>query len=335
MRTNRFREAFRESANLAGLASAVAVSAALLTPIPLLLGAAAEVAYLLFVPDSRWYDVRLSRRFDSEVEAKRKALKDKIIPTLRRDVQDRFFRLEGVRGQITTQSQDEQQWFREVLRKLDYLLEKFLLFAGKEAQFRSYLQSLLQEVQNASQRPAVAVSDSMPPMSFASRSRDKERRSRFGDDPPHKRGRLELDISPLPEDSVESAPTETAMDADEKRVLEIVSAVQSCYAQDRTKVEELLAAEQDADTKAILAKRADVLQRRQEYVGKIGKILGNLNHQLKLVEETFGLINDEIRARSPEQILADIEEVVVATESMTETLEELAPYEQMTARLSE
>ena len=95
-----------------------------------------------------------------------------------------------------------------------------------------------------------------------------------------------------------------------------------------------LAKEQDEDTKAVLVKRADVLQRRHEYVGKIGKILGNVNHQLRLVEETFGLINDEIRARSPEQILADIEEVVVATESMTETLEELAPYEQMAARIN-
>ena len=47
MHTNRFREAFRENANLAGLAGALAVSAALLNPIPLLVGAAAEVAYLL------------------------------------------------------------------------------------------------------------------------------------------------------------------------------------------------------------------------------------------------------------------------------------------------
>ena len=41
-------------------------------------------------------------------------------------------------------------------------------------------------------------------------------------------------------------------------------------------------------------------------------------------EDTFGLINDEIRARSPEQILADIEEVVVATDTMSTALEEVA-----------
>lgn len=86
------------------------------------------------------------------------------------------------------------------------------------------------------------------------------------------------------------------------------------------------------DTRAILQKRIDVLARRYDFAGKIGKILFNLHHQLRLVEDTFGLINDEIRARSPEQILADIEEVVVATETMSSALEELAPYEQLTAR---
>ena len=96
----------------------------------------------------------------------------------------------------------------------------------------------------------------------------------------------------------------------------------------------LIAKEEDASTKAVLEKRQDVLQRRYDFVGKIGKILTNLNHQLQLLEDTFGLINDEVRARSPEQILADIDEVVVATDSMSSALEELAPYEQLTARVA-
>ena len=140
--------------------------------------------------------MRLSKRFDSEVVARRKALKDRIVPTLRIDVQERFFHLEGVRSQITTQSQDEQKWFREVLRKLDYLLEKFLLFAGKEAQFRSYLQSLSQEVQNAMAAPAPYVT----PMSFRRGQRDDRH---IREDPPHRR--LELEDRPAP------APTDAAM----------------------------------------------------------------------------------------------------------------------------
>ena len=242
MRTNRFREAFRENANLAGLAGAVAVSAALLNPIPLLVGAAAEVAYLLFVPDSRWYEVRLSRRFDAEVVARRKQLKDRVLPTLRRDVQERFYHLEGVRSQITTQSQDEQKWFREVLRKLDYLLEKFLLFAGKEAQFRSYLQSLSQEVQGASATTPAYVH----PANF-SRGREDDRKRRLRDDVPHRT--IELDDKPAP------ALTDAAMDADEEQVEKLVSNVPGLlYTGAWRKFDEQLDKEQDEDTKAIMAK---------------------------------------------------------------------------------
>jgi hypothetical protein len=47
------------------------------------------------------------------------------------------------------------------------------------------------------------------------------------------------------------------------------------------------------------------------------------------MEDTFGLINDEIRARSPEQVLADIEDVVNQTDNLTETLQEVSPFDQM------
>jgi hypothetical protein len=47
------------------------------------------------------------------------------------------------------------------------------------------------------------------------------------------------------------------------------------------------------------------------------------------MEDTFGLINDEIRARSPEQVLADIEDVVSQSDSLTETLQDVSPFDQM------
>ncbi len=295
----------------------------------MLVGVAAEVAYLLFVPDSRWYESRLSKKFDDDVVARRKAIKDKIIPTLRTDVQQRYFRLEGVRSQITTQSQDEAQWFREVLRKLDYLLEKFLLFASKETQFRNYLTSLHLDLDRSTSVGFSSASsqyhyDFRPSAAEGSNRRVHGKRQ-LQDDPPKRK---------LNETSSTDG-VEIVQDRDSQEIQVLVSEVQQYYSKERESVEAQFASEQDEDTKAIVSKRADVLQRRQEYAGKIGKILGNLNHQLRLVEETFGLINDEIRARSPEQILADIEEVVVATQSMTDTLEELAPYEQMASRLAE
>src|SRR5207249_5029407 len=85
---------------------------------------------------------RLSRRYDAAVAKRRQQLKDQVIPRLRGQMQERFRRLEETRRQIDAQPIEDQKWFREVLRKLDYLLEKFLMFAEKEAQFRNYLRSL-------------------------------------------------------------------------------------------------------------------------------------------------------------------------------------------------
>ena len=269
-KSNRITEALKEGGNLVGLSAAVALTAATLSPLPLLAGLVAEAAYLLFVPDSHWYDARLSRRNDAAVAARRQQLKAQTFAVIDASMQARFTRLEEIRGQIHTQAQDEQKWFLEVLRKLDYLLEKFLLFAGKEAEFRRYLGRVWQdECRNG--RPAVPTGD--PAV--------------------------------------------------------LVKDVQASYEREIGDLDVLRAKEADANTKAVLDKRIEVLHQREEGVGKIGRILTNLQYQLALLEDTFGLINDQIRARSPEQVLADIEGVVYQTDSMTQLLEELAPYEQM------
>jgi hypothetical protein len=148
---NRYLEAFKESYNVIGLTTAVAASLALMAtpfmPIPILVGLVAEAAYILFVSDSRWYQMRLAKRFDGEIEKRRAELKMRVMPQLRPQMQARFTRLEEVRRSIAEQAQsngkEQPEWFREVLRKLDFLLEKFLHFASKDAQFRGYLESVL------------------------------------------------------------------------------------------------------------------------------------------------------------------------------------------------
>ena len=264
---------------MAGLTGIVALSAALLSPLPLLAGLVAEAAYLLFVPDSHWYDARLSRRNDAAVEQRRQQLKAQTFTQIDADMQARFTRLEGIWQQINTQAQSDRKWFLTVLRKLDYLLEKFLLFAGKEAGFRQYVASVWTD-QCGSQHRVV----------------------------PRR-----------PEDGMVPPAARTA---------QMVTEVQTSYAHEIESAAALLTKETDPSTKAVLEKRVQVLQQRSEGVEKIGRILTNLQYQLALLEDTFGLINDQIRARSPEQVLADIEGVVDQTDSMTQLLEELAPYEQ-------
>lgn len=315
---NRILEAMKESYNTVGIAGAVALSAALLNPLPLLAALVAEAAYLLFVPDSKWYAERLSKRYDAEIEQQRQLMKAQTLTLLRPEMQERFAHLEDMRRQIDAQSAEDKAWFREVLRKLDYLLDKFLLFAGKEVQFRAYLEQLQNELPPAG-GTGYAQNWNVERDRNASRAhfRDSERET------PHAKRRLVSDM----------AAVGSSVSADDW-TQKVVGEIQAHYAQEADKLGQSLAAERDDATRSILQKRTDILQRRNEFVGKIGRILVNLNHQLQLVEDTFGLINDEIRARSPEQILADVEEVVVATDTMASSLQELASVEQMMARLA-
>jgi hypothetical protein len=314
-RINRFREALKENFNLAGLATAVLSAAYLVHPLPLLIGLVAEVAYLLFVPDSKWYENRLSKRHDAEVLRRREELKKQILPILRPEVRERFARLEEIRRQLDERPVEDPTWFRQVLRKLDFLIEKYLQFASKEMEFRRYLASLRadltldnrQESRGEWQRNARQVAE-----------RHRKRGGRDG-------VRGEYQVEP---------DFDIPLDPNDRWVARTVEEIQAHYDREMEGVKQQLEQDHDVSTKNVLEKRLEVLQRRHEFVRKINTILTNLNHQLRLLEDTFGLINDEIRARSPEQVLSDIDEVVISTNTMTQVLEEMMPYEQMIARLS-
>ncbi|HLJ55784.1 MAG TPA: hypothetical protein VKT77_12170, partial [Chthonomonadaceae bacterium] len=144
---NRYVAALKESYNGIGLAAIAAISAATLNPVPLLVGLVAEAAYLLIVPDTNWYQQRLASRSAVAAEEERRKIRDEIIPTLHPALQARFAHLEEMRRQIT--AQDDKAWYGEIVQKLDYLLEKFLLFGAKEAQFQNYLLRLRSELHTA------------------------------------------------------------------------------------------------------------------------------------------------------------------------------------------
>ena len=279
-RKNRLAEAFKENYNVVGLAGAAALSAALLNPLPLLFGVVAEAAYLLFVPDSRWYQQRLSHRFDAEVTARRKKLRDDVFLVISENVQERFSRLEDIRTQLDGHALSIENWMREVCRKLDYLLEKFLLFARREVEFAQYLENVYAEVV----------------VGLKNKRRDK-------------------DGPPVP---------------NEDRAKRMVTTIQERFEDEIAQIENK--SDEDSNTQAVLDKRKEVLTQRHEYVGRIGRILTNLGHQMQLLEDSFGLINDQIRARPPEQVLADIEGVVTQTDAMTNLLDEMAAYDDMSRR---
>ncbi|MGV3617786.1 MAG: hypothetical protein ACO1SV_20870 [Fimbriimonas sp.] len=288
---NKTIEALKENYNMLGLAGVVAISAATLNPVPLLLGLVVEAAYLLFVPDSKWYDRRIADRYDAEVVARRERLKVEVFPSLSESVRDRFLRLETFRSQIGGHQFEGKRYYREVLRKLDYLMEKFLLFASKEVQFRSYLRAVLEELDRSG--GYVWRQGEKPPKAAKRRARSE------------------------------------ALEESGQWVREAVISAQEAYDEEVEGIRDMLGKEENLHNQAVLEKRKDILFRRRTYVGRIGEILTNLTHQLSLIEDTFGLINDEIRARSPEQVLVDIEDVVSQSESLSETLQEVAPFEVM------
>jgi len=192
-----------------------------------------------------------------------------------------------VREQISDPTFKGKRWFQEVLRKLDYLLEKFLLFGTKQVQFENYLRSVLDEA---------TINDPLPP-------------------------KLRRDV-PV-------GPSGPLRPADEAWVKRTVALVQQRYEDDIESIRQQIPADENLHNQAVLEKRKEILMRRKQYVESIGEILTNLGHQLRLIEDTFGLINDEIRARSPEQVLVDIEDVVHQSDNLTETLQDMAPFEQM------
>ncbi|MBX3119732.1 MAG: hypothetical protein KF784_11750 [Fimbriimonadaceae bacterium] len=303
--TNKLAEAFKESYNVVGLAGAFALSAALLNPLPFLAAIVLEAAYLMFVPDSRWFARRLEKKYDDEIVRHREELKAKVLPFVRDEVRDKFARLEDTRAQIEAQAKGEDRWFREALRKLDYLLEKFLQFAERESRFVTYLLSVLEEVRNDRRSDA-------PPIVEQSQ---KKRRIAAGQ----------------PQFQV-TAPSRIIVPTEEW-INRTTTTIRDHYKQEREALSAKIESGIDEPTKRVIQKRLEVLERRSDYVSKIGMILSNLHNQMELMSDAFGLINDEIRARSPEQVLADIDEVVLTTNSLTEAIEAVTPLEELVTRI--
>lgn len=272
------------------MALSVAVSAVVSNPLPLLAGPVLEILYLAVVPNSAWYRARLSAREKAKEEGRRQAFKTKILSTLRADMQQRYARLESARAQIAEQMQPDEKWFSDVTPRLDSLLEKFLVFAGKESTFLQYLRGLRNEIHDE-----------------------------------------DLPASPAP--PPDAAPQPSQLDPTQRWGQQTVGLVQAAYARELEELNRELAGAKDEAAQVVLKKRAEILAKRADYLAQIGKILLNLGYQLQLLEDTFGLINDQLRARAPEQIVADIDNVIFQTDSMVKVLDELAPYEQMVSGL--
>ena len=280
---------------MVGVAGIVALAAATLSPLPLLCGLVAEAAYLLFVPDTAWFAKRIEKRFDAEVIAHRLELRNRVFPKIRQEIKDRFLWLEQARQQIESTTGVQDKWFREALRKLDFLMEKYLQFAEREAEFLAYLFSLVRE-------------------SYPDMTPD------------------EIHELPSVAKGPMNAPAATYK-VTQQDVKDLIESITHHYERQLKNLGESLEKETVVPTIEILTKRKQVLERRRDFIVRLSDMLANLRHQMELIAETFGLINDEMRARSPEQVLADIDDVVAQATSLTDALDDVTPVDQVVAKL--
>jgi hypothetical protein len=261
----------------------------------LLLGAAfVEAAYLIFVPGSAWYKERYEHKLEEGHAAQREDLKNALLPELTPEDRKRYEQLRLSREAMDrTLDARTKTDLEEVLRKLDYLLDRFLIFASKRVQYRRYLL-------------AMEYPDHVLTM-----EKHAERRRKLQ---PSGQGGWTPSLA---------------------EVEQILPQVRRRIDQRIEEIESEIAAEQDPVNKDVLLKNLQIVQKRRDRIEQIGKIIVNLDRQLELTEDTFGLINDEIRARSPRQILDDVSEVVTQAELTTQIIEAAAPFDERLEQLQE
>jgi hypothetical protein len=272
--------AFLEWPNLAALLLFIGTFAAAHFYIGLVAVLVVEGVYLAALPKSGWYAHVLAQRHEREASQRLEALKAKHLSSLAFEARSRFGHLEMLRKSIASQSEAGKSWYQEIVQKLDYLLEQFLLLGAKQAQFASYLDSIRKEA------------GVLPP-------------------------------------STAKSPGDPAarLIVDEEGLRTVVAGIKAGYQSAIDKIDSSLATERDPHNQALLEKRKEVVGRRSQYIDRIGDILSNIGQQLQLMEDTFGLVSDEVRARSPEQTIAEIDTLINQTDRLTDKLQAIAPFD--------
>ena len=124
--------------------------------------------------------------------------------------------------------------------------------------------------------------------------------------------------------------TNSPLDPDGPWVEEALSDIRGKYAGELETLRERLDRGEDEANTALLTKHAQILTRRAEFIEKLAQTLDNISRQLHVLEDSFGLINDVMQARKPEEaILADIDDAVAQTDAMANVLKEMSDSEQI------
>lgn len=299
---SRFSSAFKESYNLVGMASFLALSIATLNPLPLLVGVAAEVAYLLFVPDSDWYGNTLIKRQKEIMAEERKIFKQKVYQVVDTNFANKYEELESVRIQLDDDGTLSPDW-KDVINRLDTLLGKYLKFGFQDARLRQYLIKLSDQAEQ--ELPGLLKVKNKETIALRQRLEEMhEAASNFSDDT--------------------TRWVETAMASIRLYFESQIYAIQQLVDEEDKRI---AAGAGNVNNRDTLQKRIEIQNKSLKQAEQIGHGLINLNQQMALMEETIKLINGQINSKQPGQVLLDIDSLVDQSESVSSFLQEITPFE--------
>jgi hypothetical protein len=300
------KSAFSETLNIVFLVVAAIVFMLTGSVSVLFVALAMEFGYTLFVPGSAWYHGVLAGRATHQRQLERAQMKRDILPALLPQDRNRFLRLEAQRNQLpsATAAGFGREEMGAVYGQMDVLLDKFLQFAAKSAQYRAYLVDIV--------RPGPG-----PTAAGA-----------------HWVDRL-FDIASvlIAEKQAPARPSAAGAPRPVADIQNIVDQVRKGLDERITQMKASLDAQTTETNRQVVSKNLEVLTKRRERIGELGDIITNLECQLDLIESTFGLISDQVRSLAPEQVLHDINDVVLQTETTTQLLAASAPMEYQFNRL--
>ena len=274
----------------------------LANPVPLIIGGLFEAAYLLFVSDSTWYSNRLEARAKAQIGERREILKQKVFQQTGYDFKQKYEELEAVRLQLDDDYVARPDW-RSVIDRLDTLLGKYLEFGLQDARLRKYIQDLSNQ-----------ATQDLPGLLKAKNKETSDLRDRLA----------------------KSKETADAFSDETVRWVETQMSSIRMYFQGQINSIQQLVNEEDArialgtgneNNRDTLKKRIDIQTMRLAQAEKIGQGLVNLNQQMALMEETISLINGQIKSKQPGQVLLDIENLVDQSETVSNFLQDIAPFE--------
>jgi len=306
--SDRIHGAVRNPYNIFALSVGVALSAALNHLAPLLLTVVGETVYLVVVVATGRQ--RPSAKDDSQAVANMpapapdtvkkesarggtfrvKGAREPSPSDLTPEAQERYLRIEATYRLIRLQVDDSKPEYREMTAHLEYLMSRFVYFAVKLEKQRDRLRAIDTEIKTlkGSQKLAAGVVD------------------------------LQL---------VYSAGDRAGEESLEEWIQSRMQQAHEGY--ERALGEISWQREQGPDTVdlANLDERSQLLLQRNRYVDKLGKTILNLHYELQLLDKKFSMISQEITTRRAEQVLSDVKALVLQTQSLARTIDEVDALE--------